>query len=115
MDSKLVTIAIMIPTKDRRDLLARCLKSALDQTVPADEIIVVNDGSTDGTKEFLDEFVKSHATVHVIHREKNGGVNSARNQGTKIVKSDWVANLDDDDEFLPTTIETMKKRIAELP
>ncbi|HVM91123.1 MAG TPA: glycosyltransferase [Verrucomicrobiae bacterium] len=105
----------MIPTKDRRDLLERCLKSALDQTIPADEIIVVNDGSNDGTKEFLDAFTKDHPTVRIIHREKNGGVNTARNEGMKIVKSTWTANLDDDDEFLPTTIEIMKRRIATLP
>lgn len=113
--AKPVTIAIMIPTKDRRDLLERCLESALNQTVPADEIIVVNDGSIDGTKTFLDGFVASHPTMRVIHREKNGGVNTARNQGIKTAKSDWIANLDDDDEFVPETIATMKARIAELP
>jgi glycosyltransferase involved in cell wall biosynthesis len=115
MGSRPVSIAVMIPTKDRRELLERCLKSAFDQTIPADEIIVVNDGSTDGTKEFLDAFAKNHPTIHVIHRAKNGGVNSARNEGMKIVNSDWTANLDDDDEFLPTTIEIMKRRIATLP
>src|SRR5690349_2329519 len=101
------TITIMIPTKDRLELLERCLMSALNQAVPADEIIVVNDGSTDGTKTFLDEFAKSHPTIHVIHREKNGGVNTARNQGVKTATSDWIANLDDDDEFVPETIATM--------
>jgi glycosyltransferase involved in cell wall biosynthesis len=107
------TIAVLIPTKNRRDLLERAIRSVQVQTVRPEEIIVVNDGSTDSTKEWLESLRVDG--LKVINREQSGGVNTARNQGIKGAQSEWIAFLDDDDEFVPEAIEVMKRKIAELP
>lgn len=109
------TIAVLIPTKNRRIVLERALKSVFSQIVQPEEIIVVNDGSTDDTKVFLDELSKNIPKLKVVHREKSGGVNSARNLGTKAAKSDWIAWLDDDDEFTSEAVKIMKEKISSVP
>lgn len=109
------TITILIPTKNRRVFLERALKSVFNQTVLPDEIVVVNDGSIDDTKEFLEKIAANHRILKVINREKSGGVNTARNQGIGESSSDWIAFLDDDDEFDINAIEIIRKKINEIP
>lgn len=109
------SIAVLIPTKNRRALLERALASVFNQGIPPEEIIVVNDGSTDGTKDFLESLRVGYPNLKIINREKSGGVNTARNQGIKEAKSDWVAFLDDDDEFALDAIKIMKEKISLLP
>lgn len=108
------TISVLIPTKNRKILLERVLKSVLDQTVLPDEIVVINDESIDGTKEYLDNLSQKHNILKIIHREEGGGVNTARNQGTREAKSDWIAWLDDDDEFVPEAIEKIKQKLQRI-
>ena len=91
-------ISAIIPTYNRRSYIARAIESVLAQTVPVDEILVIDDGSTDGTAEFLDE--RYGAQVHVI-RQANTGVSGARRRGVQQAKGDWIAFLDSDDEWLP--------------
>ncbi len=111
-----VKIAVLIPTKNRLSLLKRCISSVYQQTVYPDEVIIVNDGSTDGTSEYLNEIKDIYKNFKIINKDKSGGVNSARNIGINLANSDWVAFLDDDDEFLPKAIELMKERILnDLP
>jgi glycosyltransferase involved in cell wall biosynthesis len=65
------------------------------------EIIVINDGSTDGTKEFLEsDFIKEDPRIRVIHHETSQGAGLSRNEGTLLAKSDIVAQMDDDDVAL---------------
>ncbi len=111
----MITLAVLIPTKNRRALLERALKSVFDQTTPPSEIVVVNDGSSDGTKEFLENLKLTHSNLKVLNRGESGGVNTARNQGIKEAVSEWVAFLDDDDEFVPEAVATMKEKVAMLP
>lgn len=114
MDYKL---SILIPTKNRKKLLERALNSVCNQSVLADEVIVVNDGSNDDTKIFIESFVKLNPQLNIVFIDKpeSGGVNTARNQGLNIAKSDWVAFLDDDDEFLSDAIQKIKNKIKEIP
>ncbi len=109
------SITVLIPTKNRKALLDRALVSIFSQSIAPEEIIVINDGSTDGTKEFLDNIALEHSNLRVMHREKSGGVNTARNQAMKEVSSKWIAWLDDDDEFFPEAISTMKDRLQNTP
>lgn len=85
------SISVVIPTYNRAKFLASTIESVLNQSVPVDEIIVIDDGSSDGTKELL-----NHYDIRYSYQE-NSGVSSARNHGIKIAKNEWICFLDSDD------------------
>ena len=103
----MLTVSVIIPTHNRCQLLRRALLSVYKQTVQADEIIVIDDGSTDGTREMLG---KEFPDIKYTFQE-NAGVSSARNLGVRQAKGDWLAFLDSDDEWLPDKLE---KQLASL-
>ena len=84
-------ISVVIPTYNRADFLPSCLQSVLNQTVRVDEIIVVDDGSTDSTSNIVKEFDVSYLY------QPNSGVAKARNVGIQKAKNEWIAFLDSDD------------------
>lgn len=94
-------VSVIIPSFNRTHTIARALDSVLAQTTPVKEIIVVDDGSTDNTLEFL---ASNYPQVTVISQE-NRGVSAARNVGIKTASGDWIALLDSDDEWLPDKLE----------
>lgn len=96
MDSP--TISVVIPTWNRANTLGRALQSVVRQTLPAAEIIVVDDGSTDSTQELLGSLSGIHARLVVLTRNR-GGANAARNAGIAAATGDLVAFLDSDDEW----------------
>lgn len=96
------TVSVIIPSYNRRELLLTCLDSVAEQSFAPDEIIVVDDGSTDGTIEAL----KARDDVRVIVQE-NAGPGAARNRGASAATSDYVAFLDSDDVWFPWSLETM--------
>lgn len=96
-------ISLIIPTFNRDKYIERTLLSALNQTVKLDEIIVIDDGSQDNTKQLLE-----HYDIKYIYQE-NAGVSSARNRGIKEAKNEWICFLDSDDIWEDTKIE---KQIA---
>ena len=91
-------ISAIIPTYNRRDLLLRALGSVLSQTHPIDEIVVIDDGSTDGSEAAVRE--RYGDLVRYVWQE-NAGVSAARNHGMSIAKGKYFALLDSDDEWLP--------------
>ena len=109
------SICVLIPTKNRKQLLERALASVFNQTVTPNEIIVVNDGSIDDTELFLKKITNSHSNLKVINRKSSGGVNVARHDGIDQSDSEWVACLDDDDEFFSDAIEKIKCRLDKIP
>lgn len=91
-------VSAIIPTWNRRELVLHALRGVLAQTRPVEEIIVVDDGSTDGTGEALQaEF--GDRIVYV--RQANAGVSAARNRGMAMARGRYIALLDSDDEWLP--------------
>lgn len=90
-------ISVIIPTYNRAHTLARALDSVLAQTRPADEIIVIDDGSTDDTHALMEQ---QYPLVTYLYQD-NAGVSAARNLGIKHALGDWIALLDSDDEWLP--------------
>lgn len=92
-------VTVVIPSKNRRMLLTRALWSALQQEHVDVSVIVVDDGSHDGTA----EFVSGHPDprVSLVRNEQSKGVSGARNAGIELVKSRWVGFLDDDDVWAP--------------
>ena len=87
-------VSVIIPTYNRYSLLKRAILSLDAQTLKVDEIIVVDDGSTDNTSQIQKDFPH----IKYIY-QKNKGVSSARNKGIKSVSNDWIAFLDSDDEW----------------
>lgn len=93
--------SIIIPNFNNGSTLARALNSALCQTTPAYEIIVVDDGSTDDSRQIAESFGDRIRYFW----QPNGGVSSARNFGAEMAGGDWLAFLDADDEYAPNRIE----------
>ena len=102
-------ISVIIPTYNRKHTLDIALDSVLNQTITSSEIIVVDDGSTDGTSEWIDS---KYPSVKLF-RQKNQGVSSARNTGIKQAKGDWIALLDSDDEWLSNKLERQVQALQE--
>jgi len=93
-------ISVIIPTYNRAHILPRALDSVLAQTQLPIEIIVVNDGSTDGTKSVLSNYPGLK-----IMDQQHSGVSAARNIGLEHTNGEWIAFLDSDDEWLPEKLE----------
>lgn len=98
------TIALVIPVYNEAPFLKRCLDSVVAQTKPFAEVIVVDDGSTDGSSAICDEYSDKFLVVHI----ENGGVSVARNMGMSLATTEYVTFLDSDDELLPEAHQKMQ-------
>lgn len=105
------TVSVIIPTHDRAGLLPRALDSVLEQTLPAHEIIVVDDGSEDGTRDLVQTLYPS---VHYLYQE-NRGVSAARNHGITAARGEWIALLDSDDAWLPGKLAAQMELLDARP
>jgi len=102
-----VRITAIVPTYNREATVGRALDSALAQVYPAAEIIVVDDGSQDGTRNRLRPY---RERIRYIY-QPNAGVSAARNRGASEARSEWIAFLDSDDCWLPDHLERMTAAI----
>lgn len=101
------TVSIVIPVYNVKLYLEKCVKSVLSQTLKEIEIILVDDGSTDGSGFLCDELANCDARVQVIH-QKNQGSADARNKGMLCAKGEYLAFLDSDDYWeRPQALEEM--------
>jgi len=90
------SISVIIPSFNRAHLLRRALTSVYAQTLPVDEVIVIDDGSTDETQTIVAQYFPQVTYIY----QPNQGVSAARNTGIKQAKGQWLAFLDSDDEWL---------------
>lgn len=97
------SVAIIIPAYNAAAYLAEAIESALGQTRAAAAIIVVDDGSTDGTAEIC----AGYGDAIIPVRQENAGVSVARNHGASLVSADWLLFLDADDRLLPEALELL--------
>lgn len=104
-------ISVVIPTYNRAKVVGKALESVFEQTYPAAEIIVVDDGSKDETREVLASY---GSRIKAISQE-NGGLSAARNTGIRAASSEWVAFLDDDDEHVPERLAIAAETIGMHP
>lgn len=104
-------IAVVIPTHNRSWSLSRAIRSVLAQSFETYELIVVDDGSTDSTRELLSMF---EGRVRALHQE-NRGVSAARNAGVKESRAPWIAFLDSDDEWLPEKLQAQVEYLEANP
>ena len=103
-----IRFSVVIPTYNRGHLVGRAIESALEQSVAPEEIVVVDDGSTDGTASVLARFGE---LIRYLPRE-NGGCSAARNFGVAQAGAEWIALLDSDDTWLPAHLEAMREAIV---
>lgn len=92
-------VSVIIPNYNNSKYLRRCIESVVKQTYKKIEIVVVDDCSTDDSKELLLEFKKEYSNIIVIFLEKNGGVSNARNVGFEHSSGEIVTFLDADDYY----------------
>ena len=103
-------ISIIIPIYNIMDCLEKCVDSCIHQTYQNIEILMVDDGSTDGTSEFCDKLKEKDKRIRVFHKE-NGGSSSARNLGIEHARGEYLGFVDSDDFISPTMYEELMNAI----
>jgi glycosyltransferase involved in cell wall biosynthesis len=104
-------ISVVIPAFNAEHYVAEAIQSALTQTLAPSEVIVVDDGSTDGTE----SVVRGFADTVRYHRQERAGNGAARNRGVELSEGDYVAFLDADDRFVRDKLERQMKVLAADP
>lgn len=97
-------LSVMIPVYNGKKYLGEAIESVLSQPVKDLEIIVVDDGSSDGTAELCDSYAREYENIVVLH-QKNQGVSAARNQGILRAQGDYLLFLDADDRFVKNAVD----------
>ena len=105
--------SVIIPTYNRADMIGRAIESCLNQDYPDFEVIVIDDGSTDGTVEWVQQY--RDARIILLQHEHNRGVCPARNTGIAQARGQWLLMVDSDFELLPGALEVLSKRTAAAP
>lgn len=105
-------VSVVTPTFNRAHTIKRAIQSVLSQTYKNWQQIIVDDGSTDGTKAVI-ESIKDPRIKYLF--KTNGGPSKARNYGITNAKGKWIMYLDSDDELLPNCMETMLKWLSKNP
>ncbi len=101
-----MNVSVVIPVFNRPRRVCRAIDSVLSQSRPAQEIIVVDDGSSDTTVRSLQKY---GGQIEMIRHNTNRGVSAARNSGIKKARGEWIALLDSDDEWM---VHKLKKQSA---
>jgi glycosyltransferase involved in cell wall biosynthesis len=98
-------VSVILPTRNRLELLRRAVESVRTQSEQHVELIVVDDASTDGTQAYLEELAANDPRVRFVRNASPRGGGGARNEGIKLSRGEWVAFIDDDDEWLPNKLQ----------
>lgn len=98
-------ISVVVPAYNRATTIGAALQSIQAQTYQSWEAIVVDDGSVDSTPEVVAQLAREDARLRLIRHERNLGAQAARNKGIHAARGEWIAFLDSDDQFLPTSLE----------
>ena len=106
--------SIIIPIYNVRSYVKKTIDSALNQSEEDIEVVLVDDGSTDGSGEVCDEYAETDTRVVVIHK-KNGGLSSARNAGTEAASAEYVLYLDGDDYLRQDAVERCLETMKQYP
>ena len=111
------SVSIIVPVYNQAEYLKQCLDSVVALAGPKPEVVVVDDGSTDGSGAICDEYAKKNGNFKVIHQQ-NGGLSVARNVGIENSSGEYIAFLDSDDflntGFLKNGMRLMKERNADV-
>ena len=105
-------ISVVMPTYNRADTVSRAIDSILNQTCKDFELIIVNDGSTDGTQTILESYAQKDPRIKIVV-QKNGGSARARNHGIQHAQCQYIAFMDDDDLSSPRRLESQLNCLTE--
>lgn len=105
-------LTVIVPAYNVEKYIEKCLASLVNQTYKNLKILVVNDGSTDNTKQIIEKYEKEYENLKLLNK-KNGGLSSARNFGLKNTKTKYVTFVDGDDYLELNTYELIMKKIEE--
>lgn len=112
MSEKNLFFSVVIPLYNKRPYILRAVNAVLNQTYENFEVLIIDDGSTDGSRDELTSLEDQRVKIIV---KKNGGAASARNRGIKEAKGEYIALLDADDEWDKLFLETIVKMITKFP
>ena len=99
-------VSLIIPVYNVQDYIEKCMDSVVNQTIDDMEIIIVNDGSKDQSKQKIERYLEKYPKIKYLEKE-NGGLSDARNYGLKFATGEYVAFLDSDDYVEKNTYEEM--------
>ena len=105
-------ISIIVPVYNPGKYLRRCIESLINQTYSNIEVLLVDDGSSDGSDEICEEYKNSDSRISVIH-QTNSGVSIARNRALDIAKGEYISFVDSDDYVTADFIESLYRAISE--
>lgn len=106
------TLSVLLPVYNAAPYLSETLESLLKQTRPADQIVIINDGSTDHSIEILENYRRSESRIELVSQQ-NAGVSAARNRGLSYCTGDYVALMDADDICQPNRFEIQLNTMIE--
>lgn len=107
-----VKISVIVPVYNVEKELPRCIESLLTQTYSNFELLLINDGSSDGSPEIMERYAEKDPRIRTLHK-KNGGVSSARNRGLEQAKGEYVCFVDADDVVASCYLEWLCRAIQE--
>lgn len=108
-------ITVVMPFRDRRDIIGQTIKSIQSQTYSDFELICVNDGSTDGADEYVYGLSKEDKRITLLHNSVNQNISSAANLGIATARADLIARMDSDDIATPNRLATQLKFMDSHP
>lgn len=109
-----IRISVVVPVYQGERFLDAALVSIRDQTRPADQVVVIDDGSTDGSATIALRMAEDWPALHVLRRA-NGGLSTALNDGISAASGDLVTFLDADDVMVPTRLEQQARHLRDNP
>ena len=112
MEERKPLVSVIVPVYNVYPYLRDCVQSVQAQSYQNWELLLVDDGSTDGSGELCDELAKNDARIRVLHKE-NGGLSDARNAGLKRAKGEYIVFLDSDDLLDATAVEKLEALCAQ--
>ena len=104
-------VSIVIPCYNVDKYIEECLNSVLNQTYSNLEVVVIDDGSNDGTRRILEEYQNRYRNIKLLI-QKNKGMGSARNAGVRVCSGDYLLFVDADDYIQNDTIETLVNAVS---
>lgn len=103
-------LTVVVPVYNVEKYLCKCVDSILNQTLPVDEIILVDDGSKDKSGSIADDYAEKYDKIKVMHQE-NSGLSAARNTGIESATREYITFVDSDDYIAPTMYEVLMEKL----